>query len=192
VQLDEVVVELEGARGHGYLLEGLSARRLRTIAALRDRTSDFKSYVGYVCAVGRLRSSERLVSAAPDVSISQCRLRMFCRSTPQARQIPSVHLGEKPLAMQTTCGSDYRRVGSLMNLDSLLIAGKVKADQACSAHRPDQTCKAPEPPFNWNGKTKADSTALSGIRPITSICRYQRRPCLAGLEPCYSIWFAAS
>ena len=59
----------------------------------------------------------------------QCRLRMFCRSTPQARQIASVHLGEKPLAMQTTCGSDYCRVGSLMNLDPLLIAGKIKADQ---------------------------------------------------------------
>jgi hypothetical protein len=46
VQLDEVVVELEGARGHGYLQEALSAGQLCTIAAQPDRTSEFKSYVG--------------------------------------------------------------------------------------------------------------------------------------------------
>ncbi len=54
---------------------------------------------------------------------------MFCRSPPQARQIPAIHLREQPLAMQPTCRRDYRRVGSLVNLDPMLIAGKVEADQ---------------------------------------------------------------
>lgn len=58
--------------------------------------------------------------------------------------------------MQATCGSDYRRVGSLMNLDPDLIAGKVEANQRVQFIYQIRRIRHREPFLNRNGKTNSN------------------------------------
>jgi hypothetical protein len=56
-------------------------------------------------------------------------VRVLGRISTKTRQIPTVHLRKKPLAVKTPCGGDYGRISGFMHFEPLKVASEIEAHQ---------------------------------------------------------------